>query len=91
MGVIKPYLYVCYILYTVYIMIKELRNTLFIQYRYNLRSVVPQMSLGYSGRFHRYCSTGYRVYTAYKDAPDIYGNISDEVAGLQVLIDRVLL
>ena len=30
-----------------------------------------------------------KVYTAYKDAPDSYRHISEEVAALQVLIDEV--
>ena len=48
------------------------------------------MSLGYSvGDFIAISQLAIKVYTAYKDAPDIYGNISDEVAGLQVLIDKV--
>ena len=48
------------------------------------------MSLGYSvGDFIAISQLAIKVYTAYKDAPDIYGNISDEVAGLQVLVDRV--
>ena len=29
-----------------------------------------------------------KVYTAYKDAPDDYRNISDEVESLQILIDK---
>ena len=48
------------------------------------------MSLGYSvGDVFAISQLALKVYTAYKDAPDIYGNISDEVAGLQVLIDKV--
>ena len=48
------------------------------------------MSLGYSvGDVIAISQLAIKVYTAYKDAPDIYGNISDEVAGLQVLIDKV--
>ena len=48
------------------------------------------MSFGYSvGDFIAISQLAIKVYTAYKDAPDIYGNISDEVAGLQVLIDKV--
>ena len=48
------------------------------------------MSFGYSvGDFIAISQLAIKVYTAYKDAPDIYGNIADEVAGLQVLIDRV--
>ena len=31
----------------------------------------------------------YKVYTAYKDAPDNYKHISEEVEGLQILIDKV--
>ena len=47
------------------------------------------MSLGYSvGDFIAISQLAIKVYTAYKDAPDIYGNISDEVAGLQILIDK---
>ena len=48
------------------------------------------MSFGYSvGDVIAISQLAIKVYTAYKDAPDIYGNIADEVAGLQVLIDRV--
>ena len=48
------------------------------------------MSLGYSvGDVIAISQLAIKVYTAYKDAPDIYGNISDEVAGLQVLINKV--
>ena len=31
----------------------------------------------------------YKVYTAYKDAPDNYRHISDEVEALQTLVDKV--
>ena len=48
------------------------------------------MSLGYSvGDVIAISQLAIKVYTAYKDAPDIYGHIADEVAGLQVLIDKV--
>ena len=48
------------------------------------------MSLGYSvGDFIAISQLVIKVYTAYKDAPDIYGHIADEVVGLQVLIDKV--
>ena len=49
------------------------------------------MSLGYSvGDFIAISQLAIKVYTAYKDVPDIYGYIiADEVAELQVLIDRV--
>ena len=49
------------------------------------------MSLGYSvDDFIAISQLAIKVYTAYKDVPDIYGYIiADEVAELQVLIDRV--
>ena len=48
------------------------------------------MSLGYSvGDVFAISQLALKVYTAYKDAPDIYEHIADEVAGLQVLIDQV--
>ena len=55
-----------------------------------LFSIEDPMSLGYGvGDVFAISQLAIKVYTAYKDAPDIYGNISDEVAGLQVLVDRV--
>ena len=47
------------------------------------------MSFGYSvGDFIAISALAVKVYTAYKDAPDAYRHISEEVVALQILIDK---
>ena len=47
----------------------------------------PTMSLEYD--FVAISQLAIKVYTACKDAPDIYGDIADKVAGLHLLITTV--
>ena len=49
----------------------------------------PAMSFGYSvGDMMAISGLAVKVYTAYKDAPDDYRNISDEVVSLHIIINK---
>ena len=49
----------------------------------------PAMSFGYGvGDVMAISRLAFKVYTACKDAPDEYGNISDEVKSLHIVIDN---
>ena len=50
---------------------------------------IPTMNFGFGvGDIVAISRLAVNVYTAYKDAPDDYRNISDEVKSLQILIDK---
>ena len=49
------------------------------------------MSFGTTGDFIVLSGLATRVHIAYKDAPDYYRHISEEVATLKLLIDKVVL
>ena len=56
--------------------------------KYNSKSHSPAMSFGFGvGDIMAISGLAVKVYTAYKDAPDTYRHISDEVKSLQIIIN----
>ena len=54
-----------------------------------LRYFYPAMSFGYGvGDFMAISGLAVKVYTAYKDAPDDYKHIADEVKSLHIIINQ---